>query len=106
MIHKILRVLSLGSTKLPPEVANVIEAARINWRGYDEDAGPRIVVMLGGPLRGSFVYSEEEAKRRIEARWPWLNAGQLRAACNFLEARVRIESAEKKERRKPWALDW
>lgn len=107
MLNKMIRALSWGSTKLPPEVSNVIEAARIIWRGQDDDEGQRLVVMLAGPLRGAFVYSEEEAKRRIEARWPWLNAGQLRAACNFLEARVRVDAAERKPRnKKNWIFNY
>lgn len=108
MLFNLVRTLSgRGSTKLPPEVEAVIGAARIDLRHFDEDEGSRIIITLAGPLRGAFVYDKGEAKKRIEARWPWLNAGQVRAACNFLEARVTHKTIQTKPRaRKSWVLDY
>ena len=107
MLFKMWHALRRAGGSLPDEVTSVISAASITWRGYDEDSGPRVIVALGGPLRGAFVYSDEEAASRIEKRWPWLNPDQVRRATNYLGARVRVECTEKKQRiKKNWVLDY
>lgn len=107
MFSKAWHALRRAGSSLPDEVSSVIAAASITWRGYDEDSGQRIAVALGGQLRGMFIYSRDEAKRRIEARWPWMNADQVRRAAAYLDARVRVECAEKKPRsKKNWVLDY
>lgn len=107
MLFKLWHALRQAGGSLPDEVTSIITAASITWRGYDDDNGPRVIVALGGPLRGAFVYSDEEAVRRIKARWPWLNPDQLRRATNYLDSRVRVECAAKKPRsKKNWVLDY
>jgi hypothetical protein len=102
-IHAIKR----GKAALPDDVAAVIEAARITERHGDEDNGPRIAVALGGPLRGMFIYSHEEAESRIRARWPWLNDAQLKRAVSYLDARVRLAAQPNKpSKRKSWIFDY
>lgn len=107
MLFKAWHALRRAGSSLPDEVSSVIAGASITWRGYDEDTGPRVAVALGGPIRGMFIYSREEAKRRIEARWPWMNADQVGRAAAYLDSRVRVECAEKKPRsKKNWVLDY
>lgn len=107
MLFKVWHALRRAGSSLPDEVAAVIAGASITWRGHNEDSGPRVAVALGGPLRGMFIYSREEAQSRIEARWPWLDSDQVRRATDYLDARVRVECAEKKPRsKKNWVLDY
>lgn len=102
----LVQAIKRGESTLPADVAAVIEAASITERHGDEDTGPRIAVALGGPLRGMFIYSREEATARIRARWPWLNDGQMKHAADFLEARVRMSQVGKPTKRKSWIFDY
>ena len=104
----ILQAIKRGKTTLPDDVAAVIEAASITKRFSDyDDEGPRMAVALGGPLRGMFIFSTDEAAARIRARWPWLNDLQVKRAVGYLEARVRIAaSPARNSRRKNWVMDY
>lgn len=88
MISRLLLAIKGGRSRIPDEVASVIEAARMTLRSFDDEEGPRVAVALGGPLRGMFIFSREAAEERIRGRWPWLNDAQLKAAVAYLEARV------------------
>ncbi len=91
---------------LPGYVAEVIEAAHVMVRSTTED-GPVVFVALGGPMRGSFHYTTQEAAERIRKRWPELNKGQLERAVSFLEARVRLSTTpQARKHRKSWVMDY
>ena len=90
MISRLLLAIKGGRSRIPDDVASVIEAARMSLRSFDDDEGPRVAVALGGPLRGMFIFSREAAEERIRGRWPWLTEAQLKAAVAYLEARVRL----------------
>lgn len=77
---------------IPSYVAEVIEAAHVMVRTTTED-GPLVFVTLGGPMRGAFNYTTNEAAERIRKRWPALNKEQHERAVLFLEARVRLSAA-------------
>lgn len=91
---------------LPGYVAEVIEAAHVMVRSTTED-GPIVFVTLGGPMRGAFHYTAQDAAERIRKRWPELTKAQLERAASFLEARVRLAaSPARKVRRKTWVMDY
>lgn len=91
---------------LPGYVAEVIEAAHVMVRSTTED-GPVVFVALGGPMRGAFRYTPQEAAERIRKRWPELSKGQHERAVSFLEARVRLTSTPlARERRRSWVTDY
>ena len=90
---------------LPAEVAAAIDAARIMPRTYDEDEGHRVAVALGGRLVGAFIFSQDEAQRRIRARWPDLTDAQVGRAVAYLASRVRLAAEPvRREGRTPWVL--
>lgn len=91
---------------LPGYVAEVIEAAHVMVRSTTED-GPVVFVTLGGPMRGAFNYTTNEAAERIRKRWPELNKEQHDRAVSFLEARVRLAAAPVSLKpRKNWIFDY
>lgn len=90
MISRLLLAIKGGRSRIPDDVASVIEAARMTLRSFDDEEGPRVAVALGGPLRGMFIFSREAAEERIRGRWPWLNDSQVKAAVSYLESRVRL----------------
>ncbi len=104
MLAAIKARFRLPKRTLPAEVADAIDAARIMQRGGDPDAGPRIAVALGGGnLRGMFIFSTDEAQRRILARWPELSSAQVDRAVQYLAARVRLFAEPvQTDRRPPW----
>lgn len=107
MLATLKRLCGVPELKLPPDVTAILESAAIVERPGDEKTGPRMIVFLGGPLRGSFVFDREEAASRIRNRWPWLNDGQLKRAVDFLEARTRLAiSPLSKPRRRNWVTDY
>lgn len=90
MFGAIVRALTgrCGNT-LPEHVQSAIDAARFMPRSSDVEDGPRVAVVLaGGGLRGAFVFSREEAEKRVLARWPELTEAQVRRCVNGLEAGV------------------
>lgn len=88
------------------ELDAAIGAAQIIARSPDED-GPRTAV-ISTSLGGSFIYSREEATKRIRSAFPEVDqAGVLRAAL-YLENRVIVASAPPAEevRSKGWVDSW
>lgn len=90
MISRLLLAIKGGRSRIPDDVASVIEAARMSLRSFDDEEGARVVVHMAGPRRGMFVFSREAAEERIRGRWPWLSDAQLKAAVAYLEARVHL----------------
>lgn len=98
---------------LPADVTAAIEAAHVMPRSSDPEGAPRLAVALGGGLlRGAFIWSTEEATRRIVRRWPELNEGQVTRAVRHLGSRVQIVAAEqnrdpnRRRERKTWLNRW
>jgi len=108
MLAAIKARFKLPKRTLPAEVADAIDAARIMQRGGDPDDGPRIAVALGGGnLRGMFIFSTDEARRRIIARWPELSKAQVDRAVSYLAARVTLSiTPASGSGRKPSVLDF
>lgn len=91
-LDSIRALIGRKNRTLPAEVAAAIEAAWIMPRASDPEHGERVAVALGG-LRGAFIWSEDEAARRLVRNFP-LNDSQLRRAVKYLGARVAIVTAE------------
>lgn len=89
---------------LPDYVQAALSAARYLPRPGDEEEGARVAVVLaGGGLRGAFVFSIEEAERRILARWPELSPPQVKRCISQLEAGVmNAARLDAPTRRKNW----
>lgn len=105
-----IRAMFGRNKTLPADVSAAIEAAWIMERSSDQDGAPRVAVALGG-LRAAFIWSEDEAARRLVRRFPELNDHQLRRAVKYLGARVAIVNAEqgrdpKRHERKTWLNRW
>lgn len=92
-IDSLRALIGRKNRTLPPDVAAAIEAAHLMPRASDPEHGERIAVALGG-LRGAFIWSEDEAARRLVRGFPELNDHQLRRAVRYLGARVAIITAE------------
>ena len=89
MFDRLAHLLLRHSTKLPAEVADVIEGASIFERSSDpEDGAPRVFVQMGGPLHGAFRFDDDTAREKIAARWPYLSEKQLVNAVAMLDGRV------------------
>ncbi len=90
MFGRIARALKVRpSGALPEHVQSAIDSARFMPRSSDDEDGPRVAVVLaGGGLRGAFVFSREEAKKRVLTRWPELEPAQVRRCVDGLEAGV------------------
>lgn len=104
--RNVAELFARRKSRLPEYVSEVIEAAHIMVR-HGGDEGPRVFVMLGGQLRGSFEYSRKEASERISKRWPELNGNQVERAVSFLGSRVRLAATPvSREHRKNWIFDY
>lgn len=88
---------------LPAEVQTVIDSLRI-FRRKENDDGPRVAVI---GLCGSFIYSREEAERRMRKAWPELSDDRISRALRYLEARVRTTANPPgSPRRTNWVHSW
>lgn len=107
MFLNLICSITRGITVLPDEVSAAIKAARIVEREGDPETGPRLAVSMGGPLRGMFIFSREEAGRRIRSRWPWLSDVQVNRGVSYLEDRVRLAAQpDKSAKRKKWITNY
>ena len=94
-----------GSTSLALDAA--IDAADLIRREPDED-GERIAVLCNA-LGGAFVYSREEAERRIMKHFPRLAFEGVAAAARHLENRIRAllkPIQHENRRRSSWTHGW
>ena len=106
MFAWIQTALKRGELGLPEDLSERIKAADIFPRPSDPESGQRIYV---GGFRGSFIFTRDEAEKRILSGWPELNKDQVRRAVAFLEARVRNVMASQHRgvaRRKNWVNDY
>jgi hypothetical protein len=88
---------------LAVEVRTRIEGLQITPRSPNDD-GPRVAVM---GLRGAFVFSRDEAERRIRAEWPDLDDDHVGSAVKYLAARVRASAEPVKPlRRMGYVQSW
>lgn len=107
-----IRAMFGRNKTLPADVSAAIEAAWIMERSSDQDGAPRVAVALGGgSLVGAFIFSEDEAQRRLERRFPDLTPDQAKRGVRYLAARVTIVTAEqgrdpKRRERKTWLNRW
>ncbi len=85
-----LRFLKRCHTPVAPmhsaELRDAIDAARFSVREPTEE-GPRVVVMSGA-LLGMFIWSREEAERRIRKAFPELSDHAIGRGLRHLESRV------------------
>lgn len=89
-----------GEAGLPVDLSAAIESADIFPREGDLETGPRIYV----GFRGSFIFSREEAEKRIRKGWPELTESQVQRAVDFIQARVRMAMIQNRgeRQRKRW----
>lgn len=73
---------------IPRTLEAAIDAAHLMLREPDED-GERIVVSCNA-LGGAFIYSKEEAERRIMLKFPDLVFDDVSVAARHLENHVRL----------------
>lgn len=93
-------------------LAAAIDAANINERhaaGEDGEYEPRVFVTCPA-LRGMFLFSPEEAERRIRKAFPHLDDKAVTASVRHLVDRVVIHLTEKTipapEARRSWVHGW
>ena len=105
-----IRAMFGRNKTLPADVSAAIEAAWIMERSSDQDGAPRVAVALGG-LRAAFIWSDDEAARRITRLWPELSPEQIKRAVRYLGTRVAIITAEQgrdpeRHTRQNWLNRW
>ncbi|MEI7038068.1 hypothetical protein [Fulvimonas yonginensis] len=94
-----------GNAAVEAEARTVLGSARLFPRACDPDDGPRVVVWLGP--RQNFIYSPEEAERRIGRLWPELDLKQVQRMLRYLGARVQAAiEPERVTERRSWVRDW
>lgn len=94
-----------GVAAFSAEARDAIDAAHIIPRESD-DEGHRTFVR-SHTLRGSFVYTREEAAKRIMHAFPELSEAGLRRAVGHLENRVmRYAQPTRDPSRKSWVHGW
>lgn len=93
------------SADFSSEASAAIDAAIICNRTAG-DEGPRAVV-ISPTLRGSFIYSRDEAVRRLSLAFPELSEEGVKRAARHLESRVRIAlRPPEQKRRSNWVNSW
>lgn len=100
------RVNGRSSVSFSEELRDAIDAAHVVARDPDDD-GPRIVV-ISPSLRGSFVFSRDEAERRIRLTFPELNESGVLRGVRHLESRARLAALGRpaKPVRRNWVNGW
>lgn len=95
-----------SSVPLSPEIADAIDSAHVSMREADDD-GPRVMV-ISHVFRGAFIYSREEASRRLRLAYPSLPDDQVARATRHLESRVRlvVRPAKVLRRQTGWVHGW
>lgn len=94
-----------GSAEFSTEARAAIDAASFFVRS-DSDDGARVAVMSPA-LRGSFIYSREEAQRRLSLAFPELSDEGISRAVRHLESRVRVAlNPPEQQRRRNWVQGW
>lgn len=99
-----------GASGLPPaiyfsELMDAIDAATVTRREPNDD-GERIMVACHA-LRGAFIYSREEAARRIDMAYPFIGDAYRKRALRHLESRVRIAACPPTViQRSAWVHGW
>lgn len=87
------------------ELILAIDTADMINREPDDD-GPRVAVMIHA-LRRAFIYSREEAERRIRLAYPDLTDAEVKRGVRHLESRVRLAWRPRVDHRRPsWVRDW
>lgn len=99
------------SPSVPPpassyaELILAIDTADVIPRESDDD-GPRVAVMIHA-LRNAFIYSREEAERRIRLSYPDLTDAEVKRGVRHLESRVRVAWRPPVNHSRPsWVRDW
>jgi hypothetical protein len=89
-----------------PELAEAIDTATVSVRSADDD-GPR-VMFISDRLGGAWIYSEDEANRRIRARFPELSDEGVTRGIRHLESRAAKATmpTPKEQRRNSWVWGW
>lgn len=89
-----------------PELADAIDTATVSVRADDDD-GPR-VMFISDRLGGAWIYSEDEANRRIRARFPELSDECVTRGIRYLESRAAkaIAPTPEEQRRSSWVFGW
>ena len=88
------------------ELADAIDSATVSVRAEGDD-GTR-VMFICDRLGGAFIYSEEDANRRIRARFPELSdegvtRGILHLKTRFIKATM---PTPQEQRRGSWVFGW
>lgn len=88
------------------ELHDTIDSAMVSVREAD-DYGFRVMV-ISNPLCGSFIYSREEAERRIRKGFPELSDEAVKRGLRHLETRVRVAvmPPPSVQRRESWVNGW
>lgn len=89
-----------------PELADAIDTATVSVRADDDD-GPR-VMFICDRLGGAWIYSEDEASRRIRARFPELSDEGVTRGIRHLESRAAKATmpTPQEQRRGSWVFGW
>lgn len=89
-----------------PELAAAIDTATVSVRAADDD-GYR-VMFISDRLGGAWIYSEDEANRRIRARFPELSDEGVTRGIRHLETRAAKATAPtpQEQRRSSWVFGW
>lgn len=107
-IPNLFRVSSgdgIGNAAVEAEARTVMAGARLLPRHHDPEDGARVVVHFSP--RNNFIFSGEEAERRIRRMWPELNDAQVHRLVRYLGARVRaVAEPERLADRPSWVHDW
>lgn len=88
------------------ELADAIDTATVSVRSAGDD-GPRVMFICDS-LGGAFIYSEEEASRRIRVRFPELSEEAVTRGIRHFETRFRKATmpTQQVQRRGSWVWGW
>lgn len=88
------------------ELADAIDTATVSVRAADDD-GPR-VMFISARLGGAWIYSEDEANRRIRAGFPELSDEGVTRGIRHLESRAAKATmpTPQEQRRSSWIWGW
>ena len=104
-MRSLLKRLPGFGAVLTAEVRDVVDAAILSVREPNDD-GPRVAV-ISRALRGAFIYSEEEAERRLRLAFPELSDRSVARAVRHLESRIRLKLHRvATPERRSWVHGW
>lgn len=99
--ERLAEIFARRQAGLPEYVEAELAACTVTTRDTDDGESRAVIMGLGGRA----IY-RDQIEARIRKRWPELNHRQVQRACDFLDARVRLEATPSRQARRRSSWIW